>query len=140
VRVVLDTNVVVSALLWRGSPYRLLDGIRENSRVQIYSTVVLLEELAEVLARPKAARRLAVIDETAAAVIGTYLEVVELIEPAEVVRVARDPDDDHVLACARAARADLIITGDADLLDLKAFERIPIVSAAEALRRVEAER
>ena len=47
---------------------------------------------------------------------------------------SRDPDDDHVLACALGARADLIVTGDSDLLTLKRFEQIPIVTAAEALR------
>jgi predicted nucleic acid-binding protein len=53
---------------------------------------------------------------------------------------ARDPDDDHVLACALAARAELIVTGDLDLLTLNTYQNIPIVSAAEAMRRVEAQK
>ena len=54
--------------------------------------------------------------------------------------VSRDPDDDHVLACAVAARADLIVTRDLDLLDLKTFQNIPILAAADALRKFEATR
>jgi len=53
---------------------------------------------------------------------------------------SRDPDDDHVLACALAAKADLIVTRDLDLLDLTTYQGIPIVAAAEALRRIEAQR
>lgn len=55
-------------------------------------------------------------------------------------RVCRDPDDDEVLALALTAQVDLIVSGDNDLLDLHAFERIPIVIPADALRRVEAQK
>jgi uncharacterized protein len=55
-----------------------------------------------------------------------------LAEPA-----CRDPDDDAVLALAIAARADLIVSGDRDLLDLKSFQGIAIVTPTEALRRIE---
>jgi predicted nucleic acid-binding protein len=51
--------------------------------------------------------------------------------------VCRDPDDDHVLACALAAQADLIVSGDADLLNLREYQSIRIVAAAEALRLIE---
>ena len=49
----------------------------------------------------------------------------------------RDPDDVHVLACAVSAKADAIVTGDKDLLTLKSFEGIPIIDAAEALKRLD---
>jgi predicted nucleic acid-binding protein len=63
--------------------------------------------------------------------------VARVIEPASIRRtVTRDPDDDAVLACALAARADLIISGDAHLLNLKSYQRMPIVSTAEALARI----
>lgn len=51
-------------------------------------------------------------------------------------RVSRDADDDEVLACALAARADLVVSGDNDLLVLGSFKGIEVVSAAEALRRI----
>ena len=67
------------------------------------------------------------------------VELVELVEPAEISPVIiSDPDDDHVLACALGARADLIVSGDAALLALKHFQQIPIVMAVDALRGIEA--
>lgn len=137
-RIVLDTNVVMSALLWRGPPYRLLEAIRQNARLQLYSSPVLLEELTDVLTRPAATKQLAVIGRTAREVIADYLEAVELVEPTEIPSViTRDPDDDHVLACAITARAEIIVSGDLDLLDLNTYRGIPIVKAAEAMQRIQ---
>jgi putative PIN family toxin of toxin-antitoxin system len=134
VRIVLDTNVVMSALLWRGTPYRLLDTIRQNTRLQLYSSPALLEELTDVLTRPAATKRLSSLGKTAREVLADYLEAIELVEPAEIAPVViHDPDDDHVLACALAANADMIVSGDADLLTLKAHQNIPIRTPAEAL-------
>lgn len=59
-----------------------------------------------------------------------------LVTPASIRRVARDPDDDAVLACALSAQADLIVSGDAHLLNLKSYQRIAIVAAAEAVARI----
>jgi putative PIN family toxin of toxin-antitoxin system len=139
VRIVLDTNVVISALLWRGTPYRLLEAIRQHASL-LYSSPVLLEELTDVLTRPKVTKQLAVIGKTPHQVIADYIEAIELVEPIETPRIVRDPDDDHVIAAALAAAADLIVTGDTDLLDLKTHERIPIVTPAEALRIIETRR
>ena len=65
-----------------------------------------------------------------------YALLAQRIEPAVISPTSADPDDDHVLACALAAQADLVISGDSDLLNLKSFQGIPIVDAAEALERV----
>jgi len=137
-RIVLDTNVVLSALLWRGTPYHLLAGIRQNSNTQIYSSAALLEELADVLTRPSTAKRLASIGKTAREVLADYVEAIELVEPTTVPRVvAGDVDDDQVIAAAVAARADLIVSGDhKHLLPLRIHEGIAIIEAAEALRRI----
>jgi putative PIN family toxin of toxin-antitoxin system len=68
-----------------------------------------------------------------------YLNVAIVVEPTALPQIVRDPDDDHVLACALAARADLIVTGDSDLLTLLNYQDIPIVTPAEALRRLAAQ-
>lgn len=66
-----------------------------------------------------------------------YLNVVRVVGPANVPAVIlADPDDDHVLACALAAQAELIVSGDPDLLNLKSYQGIPIVGTAEALERI----
>ncbi len=49
---------------------------------------------------------------------------------------SRDPDDDHVLACALAAQADLIVSGDRDLLTLREYQGMPILSTADAMARI----
>src|SRR5882757_9829253 len=128
VRIVLDTNVVISALLWRGTPYRLLEAIGQR------------DELADVLGRPSAAKRLALIGKTARDVLADYVAAVELVEPLEVPRVvAADADDDQVLAAAVTARADLIVSGDRKhLLPLGRHQGIAIVEAGQALQQLDA--
>jgi len=66
-------------------------------------------------------------------VLALYEALAERIVPASIARTAADPDDDDVLACALAAGADLIVTGDRRLRNLKTFHRIPILSPADAL-------
>lgn len=69
--------------------------------------------------------------------IARYAVLAQYVTPADIApKVANDPDDDHVLACALAANADLIVSGDAELLKLKHFHGMPIVSAVEAATRV----
>jgi len=138
VRIVLDTNVVLSALLWRGTPHHLLAAIGQRSSIQLYSSSALLEELADVLARPSATKRLALIGKTVREVLADYVEAIELVEPTTVPRVvADDIDDDQVIAAAVAARADLIVSGDRKhLLPLGIHQGIVIIDAAEAIRRI----
>ena len=139
-RIVLDTNVVLSALLWRGTPHHLLAAIGQRSSIQLYSSTALLEELAEVLTRPSATKRLALIGRSAREVLADYVEAIELVEPASVPRVVvGDVDDDQVIAAAVTARADLIVSGDRKhLLPLGNHQGIDIVDAAEAVRRIAA--
>ena len=136
-RLVLDTNVVFSALLSRGPPYRLLELVQSRSNVQIYSSPVLIAELADVLTRPSATKRLAMIGRDAREVLVDYVAAVELVEPVEVPRVVpNDADDDHVIAAAVAAYADLIVSGDSDLLSMGSYQSIGIVRAATAIELV----
>jgi putative PIN family toxin of toxin-antitoxin system len=133
-RIVLDTNVVVSALLWRGVPYRLMEASRQRDQVQLFTSTVLLEELAEVLLRPFSIKRLAIVGITTRQVLADYLDAVDLVDPVVVpVVIADDPDDDHVIAAAIAAQADLIVSGDKHLLRLVSHAGIGIVTPAEAL-------
>lgn len=137
-RIVLDTNIVLSALLWQGTPHHLLATIRQQPGVQLYSSTALLEELADVLTRASAAKRLVLIGKSAREVLADYVEAIELVEPIDVPRVvAGDVDDDQVIAAAVAARADLIVSGDRrHLLPIGSHQGIAIVEAAEALRRL----
>jgi putative PIN family toxin of toxin-antitoxin system len=141
-RIILDTNVVLSALLWRGRPHHLLTIIGTRNDVRLFSSPALLEELAEVLGRPFASQRLALVGRSATEVLADYLAAIELVEPLQVPRVvAGDLDDDQVIAAAVAAQATLIVTGDRKhLLSLRSHQGIDIVDAAVAITRIEAGR
>lgn len=138
-RLVVDTNVVVSAFLWQGVPGRLLE-LAGEKEVRLFTSRVLLDELADVLSRKKLAKNIAATGLTVAEMLANYRKVVTLVTARQLPqRVSPDADDDAVLATAQAAKADLIVSGDRKhLLILKRFEGIPIVTAAQAVAMVEA--
>jgi uncharacterized protein len=133
-RMVLDTNVVVAGLLWNGPPRRLLS-MAVDSEASFYSSPVLLEELAQTLGYAKFTPRIAVFKTSVDELVARYAALVSLVTPSTVPRVvANDPDDDHVIAAAVAARAALIVTGDRKhLLPIGVHEGIAIVTAVQAL-------
>lgn len=133
-RAVLDTNVVVSGLLWRAAPRQVLDAARDK-RLTFYTSGVLLDELAEVLSRRHLASAIAENHTSPAFLMQRYGMLAQIVSPAQTARVvARDIDDDAVIACALAAQADWIVSGDAHLLNLKHYQGMRIIDAAEALR------
>jgi uncharacterized protein len=135
-RAVLDTNVLLAGLLWRGPSYSLLEQVR-NGTVTFLSSPELLAELAEVLARPKFDAVLRRASASREQMLVQVRMLAEVIDPPPLAQpVCRDPDDDAVLALARAAQADVIVSGDDDLLSLTSFESIPILNPAQALARV----
>jgi putative PIN family toxin of toxin-antitoxin system len=135
VRLVLDTNTVVSGLLWDKAPSQLIDAGLQG-HIEIFTSQALLLELEDVLPRRKLARRVAASGLSIAQLVARYALLAQSVLPAVIARTSADPDDDQVLACALAAEADLIVSGDHGLLNLKTYQRIPIVGAAEALMRL----
>ncbi len=136
VRIVLDTNVVVSGLLWPGRPGRLLDLLR-TGRGSAFTSGALLAELTGVLSRRHLAPILARHQASPAALVAGYALLATLV-PVTVISavVLADPDDDAVLGWALAAQTDLIVSGDRHLRNLKSYHRIPI-AAAEALATIQ---
>ena len=133
---VIDTNVLLSGLLWRGPPHTLLGKARDGA-IDLVLSAALIEELLDVIARPKFSDILARTSRTPKRILDELRVFVDVVAAPPLPRpICRDPDDDAVLACALAARADLIVSGDDDLRALGMFEGIPIVSAAEALIRL----
>lgn len=132
-RAVIDTNVVLSGLLWHGAPHRLLERVRSGELVLITSPA-LLAELAEVIGREKFGAILERSNISQERLLDDLQRVTEVIKPPALQKpVCRDPDDDEVLALGIAAQADLIVSGDNDLLALKEYQGIRIVNPVEAL-------
>jgi putative PIN family toxin of toxin-antitoxin system len=136
VRLVLDTNTVVSGLLWSNAPSKLLDLALEGE-VELFTSEWLLLELADVLSRPKFTERVAASGFTVEELTARYGVLAKSVTPAIISPVSADPEDDHVLACALAANVDIIVSRAKDLLNLKRYHSIDIVSAAEALLRID---
>ncbi len=105
-RVVLDTNVVTSALLWDGTPEQLIEAAGAGS-LELFTSEALIVELAGILGRAKFATKLRQKNLSADEIVARYREIAETVEAAPIeVAALRDPDDAHVLACALAARTD----------------------------------
>jgi uncharacterized protein len=137
VRVVLDTNLLVSALIGTGLPRQLLDAAKAGD-FELYTSEVLLSELLDVISRAKFITRLDRIGSTPRIFVQDIRDLAKVVEPHNVPRVVlSDPDDDHVLAAALEGHVDLIVSGDKrDILPLGSYEGIPIVSASEAISRL----
>jgi putative PIN family toxin of toxin-antitoxin system len=125
IRVVVDTNVLVSALLAANSiPGQAMTKAEDLG--QLLASTATLAEIDEVLRRPRFARFLSM--ETRLEFLRRYREAVRLILVSSPIRACRDPRDDKFLEVAVYGQADVILTGDADLLALDPFQHVRIVT------------
>jgi hypothetical protein len=138
IRVVLDTNVVASGLLWGGTPWKLMQVVRETG-TPLYSSLPLIAELKAILSREKFKSKVSESGDSLSGIVNSYIVVVELVNPADVEGLAPDPEDDVVIGTAIAAKANLLVTGDKALLEVRTFEGGRIVSVVEALRLIESD-
>lgn len=131
-RVVLDTNVWLSAILWRGAAYKLRLHAESND-FQVVTSMPILHELVRVLRF-----HFNLPDDLA------YFWWLSLINLCDVIPIhsnlnviERDPDDNKFIQCAVDGQCDYIISRDRDLLDLKRFEEIDIITVAQFLDYLE---
>ncbi|MDO8933821.1 MAG: putative toxin-antitoxin system toxin component, PIN family [Rhodocyclaceae bacterium] len=137
-RVVLDTNTLISGVISpNGPPRRLLNAV-EMQAFELCTSATLLAELLDVLSREKFAVRLAQAGLTPQSIVGELRRLAYMTTPQNVPRVIEyDADDDHVLACALAGHADLIVSGDKHLHGLGGqYQGIPIVTPAQAIQQI----
>jgi putative PIN family toxin of toxin-antitoxin system len=131
-RVVIDTNVLISGLLSATSTPAQAVG-KAVTKAQLVATTESLRELIEKLYSPKFDRY--VRRERRDALLERVASLVEIIDVLQPIRAARDPKDAKFLEAAVNGRADVIVTGDKDLLDLNPFRGIAIVTPGEHLAR-----
>lgn len=139
IRVVFDTNVIVSAFLFGGLPYKLWGQV-ETGHLLALSSQVLLLELEETLQKDKFFPILKSRHISIQHILDQYYAMIEVVSDSqEIPSIVRDSDDDVVLACAVAGQAEYIVTGDKDLLILKSYQGIKIMLAAEFLALISEE-
>jgi hypothetical protein len=135
VRLVIDTNVVVSALLWDGMPKRLMM-TQFSKEILFFTSIPLLVELAGVLSRSKFRQKITGAGYSIGQLVGLYAGMANTVKPISMPRVAPDPDDDVVIGTALAAKADFIVTGDRGLLSVVEYEGGRILSVREMMDRL----
>lgn len=129
-RVVLDTNVYLSAFLFRNGTLADIWRFAETRRYTVVISPFILREFMKKL------REKFTVPETERETIKRKVaRVAEIVQPKTIPEViVDDPDDHHVLACVVAGKANLIVSGDRHLLSLKEYEGIPIVRPMDFLR------
>jgi putative PIN family toxin of toxin-antitoxin system len=137
-RVLLDANVLISAVIRpRGAPGRIVAAFLEHEAFDLVISPATVTEVEVALQLPKIRRYLRDVDE-ALAWLADLVALADLVTDTGAVRgVCRDPDDDAVLSAAVEGRADVIVTGDNDLLELGAFEGIQILAPREFLASID---
>lgn len=127
-RVVVDTNILISGIFWRGKPYNVVRNAL-TKKYSLYLSPKILNELEE---------KLRVKFKFPEEQIQTHIDILtaygEIIKPTvKVDAIKDDPDDNHILECAITCKADYIVSGDSHLLNLREYKGIKILSAREFL-------
>lgn len=137
-RAVVDTNILVRAVIKpSGSVGPVLQRLRRRDYLLLISRATL-DELVDVLSRPRLRAKYGISDPVLRAVVRLMILRGELVSPQRRIAACRDPKDDKFLEVAVGGRADVVVSGDADLLSLDPFEGIPIVTSAHFLTMLDA--
>lgn len=132
-KVVLDTNVLISGIFWKGTPYKILD-LWVQGHIKVFASKKMLEEYFEILKR---------IDQSEVLARKWQLFIAEninIVGVKEKIQLSRDPHDDMFINCALAANVSHIISGDQDLLVLEKISKIKIVTPVKFLKLFEKSR
>lgn len=130
-KVVFDTNIFVSAFIIPGSRGQEAFLLAQRRKVFLYSSVPILTETARIL-RVKFTQS----EEDVMVALRMISRAAMMVRPTRKLNILEDLPDNQILECAVAAQADLIVTGDHQLLALKEFEGISIVRLADFLRMI----
>ena len=132
--VVVDTNVIVSALLFGGQPGRLM-ALWQSERIKLYASKPMMDELLRVLTYPRFDLTAKEIEYLLYRQILPYVDIIDVL--AGGISVSEDPSDDIFIHCALEAGVQYIISGDQHLLKLKNFEQIAILTVREFLKNID---
>jgi uncharacterized protein len=133
-KVLLDTNIWISGLLWGGNPRKIIQ-LGVTKQIVFYSSRLLIDELRLTLAYPKLQRRLAKLEITAEELLIEVSRITQLSQPVPFSSIPelRDLKDKIVLETAVSVPVEIIVSGDEDLLILREFQKIPILTTKQFL-------
>lgn len=131
-RVVIDTNVLISAIFWTGKPKQILNKVRREE-ITFLTSDFILKELRQVLERGDKPFKLS--EDEAERVVTAMRDIAVVVNIVSQVSACEDENDNRVLECAIDGNADCIITGDSHLLKLGSFKKIEITTVADFLER-----
>jgi putative PIN family toxin of toxin-antitoxin system len=135
-RVVLDTNTLISGLLWDGNESMVIEKV-EKKEIKLFISYQMLEELEGVLKREKFSKRLEGKEYTVEKAVAKIALIATLVEPnIDIDIIKEDPDDNRVLECAVSARATVIVSGDSHLLNLNDYAGIQIISTIDFIKQI----
>lgn len=127
VKVVLDTNILISAIAFEGKPKKVLDLVLEE-RIIAYTSPILLAEFKEVYRK-----KFGLLKEDFESTIRSIEEIFVILQPTKTFHILDDEDDNRVLEAAIEGKCSCIVTGDKELLELEKYKNIKIISAKEFL-------
>jgi len=132
-RIAVDTNVFISTIIKPENRVGMIIVRMRNGEYTLLYSLEVLEEILEVVTRDKIWKRYRLTEETLNTFVNSIITYGERVQVLTVLNVCRDPDDNMLLALALDGKADYIVSGDRDLLDLSNFQDIPIIRPAEFL-------
>lgn len=125
-KIVIDTNVVISGVFFGGYPRTVIDAVLDR-KLSVFATTDIIEEYLEI-AQEMIARKQGLCREE---LLSAFVEKIKLIETHSDIHVSCDPDDDKFIACAKDSNALYIVSGDRDLLVLGHYDNIQMITAKE---------
>jgi hypothetical protein len=136
-RVAIDTNVFISTIIKPENRVGMVVVRMRNGEYTLLYSQEMLEELTRVITRDKIWKKYKLTDDTFNAFLNSIIEHGERVQVFTVVNICRDPDDNLLLSLALDGKADYIVSGDKDLLDLIRIQKIPIIKPADFLAMFE---
>jgi len=125
-KIVIDTNVLISGVFFGGYPRRILSSV-VNKEITACATAEIVDEYEEIV-QEMIERKQGRINR---AILAPLIKAMEIIEPTSHIEICRDLDDDKFLECAKDSHALYIVSGDKDLLVIEKYENIQIVTAKD---------
>ena len=125
-KIVVDTNVVISGIFFGGVPRKIVEAIADGA-IDAYATAEILDEYMGIIAS-MLERKQGRINQS---ILSPLFSAIKIIETESKIEVCRDPDDNKFIECAVDAKALYIVSGDNDLLDIKEYDGICVITAKE---------